>query len=56
MIVIASVDLLRKTSNLSDWLTPEAVLAHYHNNRSKAIQAMMEAEMDGSHLRALRYF
>ena len=37
----------RKTTHLSDYLTPEGVLAHYHNNAEKAKDAIAAALIDG---------
>ena len=39
--------LVRQQQKGEAYLTPEAVLAHYHGNTVKARQAMVEAEMDG---------
>jgi len=37
----------RTTTHLSDYLTPEGVLAFYHNNGQKAKDAIAQALLDG---------
>ena len=41
---------LRTQSKAEEYISAEAVLAHYHGNAAKAKQAIIEAELDGSGL------